>query len=645
MEMSCDEAVIRKLGENVRAEYSAALLNLATGRRIVSVTPLAFGEGDPKGRIRNLANWKKPAFWVAVICVILCVVLGVCLLTNPKDISDSPVNISFAEMDTGSVTEVYLRNLHNGVMTYVTDPEDVSTICAYIKGISGINGGSSKGYYEGTYGVKLLQNYEETFSLSFGDSSTFYHGKGADGYSIRYELANRDISEVTAFLGQYDSSVQKEKTGDEILPLEDIPAQYSKEQAVVDGCVVFEGRTTYNKEIFKTFAENCEIGIPGTFRLAMYSNSDQPSRQIYDISFDGNEYKVEWAYSGIRQSKIFRYLKHYSGTREDDACPYDAYDRYVLVNDNSVSWMDIWNGMIDPDHSDVIDHFSVYEDLIFDDKTEIIPLEKLPEIYSAEQAGQDGCFVSEDGVAKENKEVFQQFAQDVANGTPGFIRLVNWHYGEDAQWSAMDLSFDGREYTLEWLEDGQRLTRTYGYLKHYTGEKERENMAYDYFEHYVLVNDPDVTWEQIFEGLISSQLGAYIEHWTVYSDYVYSPEHPDLPDNIRSAVLKFQDNNLITVTNPDHLEKLIWMFENAEYLGYEPKTHSIGTGLDLEFAAGDTNYTVELDLDSDLCRIDGEYVFYGAPDEPDYIYKLWECLGITCWPDTVYQAYPNALRP
>ena len=83
MEMSCDEAVIRKLGEDVRADYSASLLTLATGHRIIAGTPLAFGEGDTKGRIKNLARWKKPAIWIIVIALILCVILAVCLLTNP----------------------------------------------------------------------------------------------------------------------------------------------------------------------------------------------------------------------------------------------------------------------------------------------------------------------------------------------------------------------------------------------------------------------------------------------------------------------------------------------------------------------------------------------------------------------------------
>ncbi|MDO4733053.1 MAG: M56 family metallopeptidase, partial [Bacillota bacterium] len=83
MEMSCDEAVIRKIGGDVRAEYSASLLTLATGRRIIAGTPLAFGEGDTKGRINNLSKWKKPALWGIVVAVLACAILAVCVLTNP----------------------------------------------------------------------------------------------------------------------------------------------------------------------------------------------------------------------------------------------------------------------------------------------------------------------------------------------------------------------------------------------------------------------------------------------------------------------------------------------------------------------------------------------------------------------------------
>ncbi|MBQ2709395.1 MAG: hypothetical protein IJF67_14090 [Clostridia bacterium] len=82
MEMSCDEAVLAKLGGDIRADYTASLISLATGRRIIAGAPLAFGEGETLGRVKNLARWKKPAVWVIVVCIVLCLVLAVCLATN-----------------------------------------------------------------------------------------------------------------------------------------------------------------------------------------------------------------------------------------------------------------------------------------------------------------------------------------------------------------------------------------------------------------------------------------------------------------------------------------------------------------------------------------------------------------------------------
>ena len=84
MEMSCDEAVIQRLGEHIRADYSQALLRLATHKCMVSGMPLAFGEGDTKGRVLNMAKWKKPKVWVSALCVVLCLVILAACALNPK---------------------------------------------------------------------------------------------------------------------------------------------------------------------------------------------------------------------------------------------------------------------------------------------------------------------------------------------------------------------------------------------------------------------------------------------------------------------------------------------------------------------------------------------------------------------------------
>ena len=74
MEMSCDEAVLKKLGNEVKKEYSTSLLSLASGRRNFPgrnfpAGPLAFGEGDTKNRIKNVLSYRKPAFWVLIAAI------------------------------------------------------------------------------------------------------------------------------------------------------------------------------------------------------------------------------------------------------------------------------------------------------------------------------------------------------------------------------------------------------------------------------------------------------------------------------------------------------------------------------------------------------------------------------------------------
>lgn len=90
MEMSCDEAVIRKMGPQIRGDYSAALLRLTAHRQIIPGMPLAFGEGDTKKRVKNMAKWKRPKVWVSILCLTLClVVIGIAVLNPEKEESQS----------------------------------------------------------------------------------------------------------------------------------------------------------------------------------------------------------------------------------------------------------------------------------------------------------------------------------------------------------------------------------------------------------------------------------------------------------------------------------------------------------------------------------------------------------------------------
>ena len=88
MEAACDEAVIRTLGPAVKADYSATLLSLATGGRIPAPCPLAFDEGDAKGRIHNVLRYQRPTLWIVVVSAVMAVMAAVCLLTDPVSASE-----------------------------------------------------------------------------------------------------------------------------------------------------------------------------------------------------------------------------------------------------------------------------------------------------------------------------------------------------------------------------------------------------------------------------------------------------------------------------------------------------------------------------------------------------------------------------
>lgn len=108
MEMSCDEAVIRGLGSNQRADYSQSLLRFSTGRAAIAGVPLSFGEGDAGKRIRNLGRYRQPARRVMSLVTVICLLLTVGCAVDVTD--QGATNPSDAEVIYGSNAEVIFDN-------------------------------------------------------------------------------------------------------------------------------------------------------------------------------------------------------------------------------------------------------------------------------------------------------------------------------------------------------------------------------------------------------------------------------------------------------------------------------------------------------------------------------------------------------
>ena len=82
IEYACDEKVTENIENGEKAEYCRILLENSMPRKMVAACPLAFGGTDVKNRIKNVVNYKKPAFWITLVSVMACAVVGVCFATS-----------------------------------------------------------------------------------------------------------------------------------------------------------------------------------------------------------------------------------------------------------------------------------------------------------------------------------------------------------------------------------------------------------------------------------------------------------------------------------------------------------------------------------------------------------------------------------
>lgn len=85
MEMSCDEAVIRKMGEKIKKQYSQSLLNFAKGKCPSAVTPITFGENSVKQRVSNVLAYKTASRRAAIPGTIVLFLLTAMLFTVRSD--------------------------------------------------------------------------------------------------------------------------------------------------------------------------------------------------------------------------------------------------------------------------------------------------------------------------------------------------------------------------------------------------------------------------------------------------------------------------------------------------------------------------------------------------------------------------------
>lgn len=168
-------------------------------------------------------------------------------------------------------------------------------------------------------------------------------------------------------------------------PLEQLPTDYTVEQAEVDGCVVHENSNIRSgQERWERFLKDVEKGKAATVRLADYYvlldpsrygaeyyksiKDDYPKLYVKDLTYDGTQYTVRWFEEGTEYVRAYQYLMRYEGEAPGKSASFDSYLRYVLTNDSTVTWEEIFGGMVSSQFGAWIDHCEVYTELIGGEK-------------------------------------------------------------------------------------------------------------------------------------------------------------------------------------------------------------------------------------------------------------------------------------
>ena len=150
-------------------------------------------------------------------------------------------------------------------------------------------------------------------------------------------------------------------------------------------------------------------------------------------------------------------------------------------------------------------------------------------------AVQAGYAVMEDGVATHGQESWNTFYGLTRQGKAASVTVAHYQTLDPARCdpayyeackqdypylNVYQLSFDGETYTLSFVDGGKQHIREFEYLMCYV----QDDPAVSYTEYsgiftrYVLTHDQHATWDELWKSLASSAAGAYIDHYSIYTE-------------------------------------------------------------------------------------------------------------------------------
>ena len=193
IELACDEKVIRQMDLDGKKRYSTALLECNAQRRLVTICPLAFGEVGVKERVKNVLNYKKPAFWVIVVAVIACGVVTVIFATNPVK-KQPPMN------DLQLISADVMDFRSDPPILYSMNTSELDELSSRLKDINMTGVDDDLMGMTPYYSIKITDQKVEGFSVSGFDTDRNHVGILYQGhyYRVQDDAFSRYLQNICA---------------------------------------------------------------------------------------------------------------------------------------------------------------------------------------------------------------------------------------------------------------------------------------------------------------------------------------------------------------------------------------------------------------------------------------------------------------
>ena len=206
IEYACDEKVTKNIEKDEKAEYCRVLLENSVPWRLISACPVTFGGIDVKNRIKNIANYRKPAFWITLISLVACIAVGMCFATSRAS-ANEPKLVANTNPEISDLVRIYYESATNGDIGIInriykgldSDQQDkIRKISEHIERYEKVETYTVPGPREGTYIAyvyskvkfkeykKSIPGIETLYICPDEDGKLYINGESADQEELEY---------------------------------------------------------------------------------------------------------------------------------------------------------------------------------------------------------------------------------------------------------------------------------------------------------------------------------------------------------------------------------------------------------------------------------------------------------------------------